>query len=188
MTLQFQQTDSPSVYSGQGLTGQPANAGGTVDRLCSVTPGTPGSQVNTVTLDAWARDLYTISWDLAVPAFTLWQAGRWTVRLNVQLANASVTWNRCYLYRLNASGVVQSLIGALFRVPQVLTAPGVKAMTVPGEAQPTRSYGDRVVCVLTLVNQGTQGPANVTINSNVPQTFSFVASELVDTPLTGGNV
>jgi hypothetical protein len=178
--VSFQQTDGASTYTGAGLTGQPTNAGGTVDRLCI---GTPGSTVNTVTMDAYARDLYAISFDIPVGNYTLWNPGWWVVRLNVRLANASVTWNRTYLYRLNAAGVNQGVIGSLLRVPQVLTSPGIKQMVVPGEAQYLRAYGDRVLVVLTFVNQGTKPPVNLTINSNVPQAFSWVPSELIDSPM-----
>ena len=182
--IQYQQTDSAALFTGAGQTGQPTNAGGTVDRLCV---GTPGSTVNTVTVDAFARDLYAVSFDIPVPNATLWLPGIWTVRLNVQLANPSVTWNRCYLFRLNSAGTNQALIGSLQRVPQNLGTPGIKQMRVPGEAQFTRSYGDRVLAVLTFVNQGTKPPYNIQINSNVPQAFSFTADQLIDSPFSGGN-
>jgi len=182
--IAFQQTDSAALYTGAGLTGQPTNTGGTVDRLCI---GTPGSSVNTVTMDAFASDLYAVSFDIPVPNFTLWNAGRWVIRLDVRLANPSVTWNRTYLFRLNAAGQNQGLIGSLLRVPQNLGTPGVKQMIVPGEAQYLRAYGDRVLCVLTFVNQGTLPPVNLTINSNVPQAFSFVPDQFLDSPFSGGN-
>jgi hypothetical protein len=182
--IPFQQTDTVATYTGAGLTGQPTNAGGTVNRLCV---GTPGSAVNTVTLDAFARDLYAVSFDIPVPNPTLWLGGRWVIRLNVRLANASVCWNRTYLYRLNSAGTNQGLMGSLLRVPQVFGTPGVKQMIVPTEAQPLRAYGDRVLVVCTFVNQGTLPPANLVINSNKPQAWSFVADQFLDSPFSGGN-
>jgi len=182
--IAYQQTDSAATYTGAGLTGQPTNAGGTVNRLCV---GTPGSTVNTVTVDAFARDLYAVSFDIPVPNFTLWLGGVWTVRLRIFLANPSVLWNRTYLYRLNSAGANQGLMGSLLRVPQHLTTPGTKQMLVPCEAQPLRSYGDRVLVVLTFCNVGTLPPVNLTINSNVPQAFSFIPSELLDAPFSNGN-
>jgi len=182
--IAYQQSDSAATFTGAGLTGQSANAGGTVDRLCS---GSAVSAVNTVTVDAFARDLYAVSFDIPVPNFTLWNGGVWVVRLDVQLANPSVTWNGCWLFRLNSAGQNQGLIGSLRRVPQNLGTPGVKQMRVPGEAQYLRAYGDRVLCVLTFVNQGTLPPANLTSNSNVPQAFSFVPDQFIDAPFSGGN-
>jgi hypothetical protein len=182
--IAFQQSDTAATFTGAGLTGQPTNVGGTVDRLCS---GNAGTQITTVTMDAFARDLYAVSFDIPVPSFTLWRDGNWVVRLHVHLANPSVTWNRTYLYRLNASGTSQGLIGSLLRVPQVLGTSGVKQMAVRGSAQPTRAYGDRVLGVLTFVNQGTQPPANLRINSNVPQAFSIICDQQIDTPFTKGN-
>ena len=42
--IAYQQSDSAATFTGAGLTGQSANAGGTVDRLCS---GSAVSAVNT---------------------------------------------------------------------------------------------------------------------------------------------
>ena len=152
----------------------------TVNRLCI---GTPGSAVNAVSLDAHASSVYTLAWDIPVPNLTLWRDGVWTVRLNVRLANPSVTWNRCYLYRLNSAGTKQSLIGQRTDLAVVLTSPGVKSVSIAGEAQPTRSYGDRVVVVCCLTNQGTVGPANVTVSNGAAQAWSYLSDQLIDSPL-----
>lgn len=168
-----------ATFTGAGLTGQPTNSA-TLNRLCI---GTPGSAVTAVSLDAYASSVYTLAWDIPVPNLTLWLAGLWVVRLNVRVANPSVTWNRVYLYRLNSAGTKQALIGQRTDLAVVLTAPGVKSVAVLGDAQPTRGYGDRVVVVCCLTNQGTVGPANVTVSNGTAQTFAVLSSELIDSPL-----
>jgi hypothetical protein len=178
--MQFQQSDTVGTFSGPSQSGRPTNTGGTVSRLCS---GSVGVTPVTVTMDANAKDLYAVAFDVPVPNFTLWNAGTYVIRLNVQTANASVTWSRIYLARLNSSGTFQAKIGELAFLPYVLGTPGVKEIRVPGEAQYLRSYGDRILAVLCLTNQGTLPPYNLTPNSNVAQAFSFVPSELIDTPL-----
>jgi hypothetical protein len=177
--IQFQQSDTVGTYAGPSNSGRPVN-GSTVSRLCS---GSAGVTPVTVTLDAYAKDLYAVAFDCPVPNFTLWNGGMYVIRLNVQNPNASVTWSRVYLARLNSAGVFQALIGQLAFLPVVLGNPGIKEVRVPGEAQPVRSYGDRVLAVCCFTNQGTLPPYNLTINSNVPQAFSFIPSELIDSPL-----
>jgi len=182
--IAYQQTDIAATYTGAGLTGQPTNVGGTVNLACI---GTPGVAFQVVTMDAYARDLYAVSFDIPVPPYTLWRAGPWVVRLNVRMANPSVTWNRVYAYRLNASGQNQGLIGSLLRFGQVLGTPGVKTVSFAGEAQPLRAYGDRVLIVCNFSNQGTLPPYNLVLNSNVPQAFTFTADQMIDSPFTTGN-
>jgi hypothetical protein len=182
--IQYQQTDSAALYTGAGLTGQPQNVGGTVDRLCI---GTPGAVVNTISLDAFASSYYALSFDIPIPNFTLWLGGDWVIRVNVGTQNATVTWNRCYLFRLNASGVSQGLIGSATNLAVVYTAPGVKSVKLRGEPQYMRAYGDRVSVVCCFTNQGTLPPANLTKNNNVVQAFGVIPSELIDSPFSGGN-
>lgn len=181
--IAYQQTDSAALYTGASLTGQPANTA-TVNRLCV---GTPGTAVNALSLDAFASSVYALAWDIPIPNFTLWRDGSWIVRLNVRQANPSVTWNRCYLYRLNSAGTKQSLIGQRTDLAVVLTTPGVKSASVSGEAQPTRTYGDRVVVVCCFTNQGTVGPTNLSVSNGLAQAWSFVSDQLFDSPFTGGN-
>jgi hypothetical protein len=179
--IAFQQTDSAALYTGAGLTGQPANST-TLDRLCI---GTPGTTVTTLTLDAGASDAYAVSFDIPVPYGVDWRGGRWVVRLNIPGFNARVTWNMTHCYRLNGSGVVQGLMGTLQRVPQVCTTPGVKQMVVPTEPQPLAVRGDRVCVVCSFVNQGPGTQAiGVVSDQGIDAPFELFSAAALAPPAT----
>ncbi|HKR56936.1 MAG TPA: hypothetical protein VJS20_11605 [Gemmatimonadales bacterium] len=176
--LQASQTDSPSVFTGAAYTTRPANSQ-TLDRLCL---GTPGLVESAVTLDALVKDVYAVSFDIPVPNETLWHGGTYVVRLNVRRANPIVTWNRVRIVRINAAGVFQAHIGSNERMEHVLGTSGVKEARVRGEAQYARTPGDRIIVICDFSNQGTLPPWNLAV-STIPQPFSLVFDQLIDTPL-----
>ncbi len=183
--LRFRQTDTASVVTGPLNTGRQANTGGTIDRLCADTLSNPvaGSTITPVTLDANARDVYAVSFDLPVPDYALWVSGTYTVRLRVHLPNPMVHWNRTYLVRVDSQGNPQAMVGFLYPNPQNFATPGVKEVRVYGEGQPTRNPGDRLVVVCCFSNMGTVPPYNLRVGSTSPQPCSLMLDQALDTPI-----
>lgn len=183
--LRFRQTDIGSLYPGPLNTGLQANSGGTIDRLCADTLSNPtaGATVVSCTLDANARDLYAVSFDLPVPDYALWVSGTYVVRMRVHLQNPMIHWNRVYLIRVDSLGNPQALVGFLYPLAQNFATPGVKECRVYGEAQPTRGPGDRLVVVCCFSNMGTVPPYNLRVGSTSPQAFSLVPDQAIDTPI-----
>lgn len=177
--LTFQQTDSAAVVIATG-SNRPLNSTAN-NRLCI---GTPGTTDWTVTLDAGAKDVQAVRFDIPVPQFSLWVDGDWIVRLNIRDPNPVVTWDRTELWWVSSTGTVLGLLGTSKHQAFVLTTPGVKRMVVHGIATPTRSYGDRIIVLCCFSNQGTLPPWYLQVSTQA-QSFGFIADQQIDSPFQG---
>jgi len=178
--MRFQQTDTPATYTGPSGTPLVAN-GATCDRLCG---GTPGTTLTLITMDALARNKYAVSFDIAVPPYTLWGAGTWTVPLNVAWPNQCVGLSSIYIMRLSGSGAFQQLLGFRQFLNLPFVGPGILTVNVSCEGAPTRAYYDRVLVVCGFTNDGTLPPYNLQVNT-AAQTFGITPSELIWSPFDG---
>lgn len=106
------------------------------------------------------------------PNDTSWAAGNWVIRLNVQTANANMTWVRTYVCRVNSALVSQATVGSLLAQTTSLATTGVKTHTVVGAAQ-TAAAGDRIyiVCIFQA-------------GAATDQSVVFTMDQLIDAPLT----
>src|SRR5262245_65381674 len=106
-----------------------------------------------------------------------WDAGTWTVRLNVTTANASIQWTDTYICKVNSTCTNSSAttIGSLTGQTTSLGTTGVKTHSVTGSAV-TPSAGDKVVVMICHTN----------VSANMNQTFAWTPNQLVDSPFSSG--
>lgn len=168
MALPITQTDTA------GVTAQACNARtvtGSASRA-ALPAGTAGSTpVSTVNMNSGLH-LTKIAFSWTPDADVAWDAGTWTIRLNITTGNSNLTIEDVCVRRLNSSDVDQGSIGAL--TAQAVTASaGVKTFNVSGSSQ-TPGAGDKVLITLTVSNASGQ----------MNQQFSWTPDQDIDTPFT----
>src|SRR5437867_3399464 len=110
MALSFRQTDTiPSCDVAAYCSGRSLNA--TTRGDIAQVGATAGSTSWAIPVNASASLLLAVGWDCIVDAGTLWNAGTWTIRLNVTTLNIHVTWSEVWICRLNSACVSQATIG-----------------------------------------------------------------------------
>jgi hypothetical protein len=174
--LFLQQTDTAAVdgaiaaCSGRG-------AGAVTDNKQATSGGTPGVGTPGLTINGHATDVRLVHFESAVnePNNTNWDAGSWIVRLNITTGNANVTWDECYICRVNSSGVSQATVGSLTGQAINLTSTGTYTMTISGSSQPGASATDRIYIVLVFSNSGA-----------TPAALNYKPSLIIDTPIGTG--
>ena len=176
MAMIFTQTDSPGsacvgnteMVACSGLTaGFPV---GYTAINCTV-GGTAGTGVDdpTVASSATAAE---VALKLDVPAGTSWDAGDYTVRMNVTTANMNLTISSIYLCRVDSACTNQATIGSATGLSISLASTGVVSQVVTGSAQ-TPSVGDFILIVLGLTNGAMSS-----------QQVVFTQDQNIDTPLS----
>ena len=133
MTINFTQTDSET---GICVIGEDANRR-------AEDGGTPGSSEATLSIPGSATQNEAFAFTCIVGESVSWDAGNWTVRLNVTTENMFLAWSRVRIHRYNSSCVLQEAV-ALDTIDISLEAVGVKSTVVSGDGQ-TPSAGDKVV-------------------------------------------
>lgn len=103
---------------------------------------------------------------------TSWDAGTYTVRVNVTTAQANLEFAEVYVCRANSSGINQATVGSLTGLTEALSA-GTHTFNVTGSSQ-TAGATDVVYIVLVIFN--TQPHAD--------QTGYFTPSLVINTPIT----
>lgn len=131
------------------------------------TPGAVGWGIN-VTTEAIRAHLYMESAPNE-PNQVLWDAGTWTVRVNVRNDNPQVSIRSCYICRVDKVGVNKGAIGMVFL--SIPCTRGVKTWTIAG-MESDGLVTDRVQIVIGMKWQGI-GAQNITIRPN----------QIVDTPI-----
>jgi hypothetical protein len=150
-TLFLRQTDAAATHgqsvacSGAGLTADTGNAN------ALAAGGTPGVTPVTVTVGASATEAAFFLESAAVGLVT-WNAGVWTVYVNIQTGNANVTADSIYICRVNSAGVSQGTVASRTGLSRSLTAAEVKAIYLFQENDVTAAATDRIYIVFVLTN------------------------------------
>jgi hypothetical protein len=169
MAMIFTQTDTDGVCGTadycQNITPDPPFD---AQKQCSV-GGSAGSTPVTVTVGASTNRM--ISFECVVPAGTSWDAGDWTLRLNVTTANMNLTWGTGAICRVSSGCVNQANIDS-YNAAQSLGSTGVKSFTTAGLTQ-TPSAGDKVIIGLVISN-----------GAMSDQSFAFTPDQNIDSPFT----
>ena len=175
IALNYQQTGVAATSGQQGACCGAVLIGGSQEQSSLCTIGGSGAS-SPVTVGGSQFDIGTgqagVMFEIEPTASVVWEAGTWTIRLNVTTANANVTWASTYICRLNAAGVSQATIGSNVGHNTSLSTTGVKTNTVTGASQ-SPAAGDSAYVVLVF---------NVANSNN--QTFACQFNQLVDTPFS----
>lgn len=117
---------------------------------------------------------HTYVWfECQLPEGSVWNAGTWTVRLDVTTANANISWEGASVCRVSSGCVSQATIGFHGFIGINLGSTGVKASGVVGSAQ-TPSSGDKVIICLQFAN-----------SLGSIQSFQFTPDVNIDSPFDG---
>ena len=143
--------------------------------LCQGTGSAGGAK--TVTVTASAANLYGLVLDCAIPAGYSWDAGTWTIPVNVTTANSNLTIASCFVCRVNSGCTNQSTIGSATSLGISCGSTGVKNITVTGAAQ-SPAATDRVVIVVTFTNsKSSSQTVGITGNQTINTPFGAVANQ-----------
>jgi len=165
--LAFQQTDSDRIQLDPPLN---SNCSGwqqgndTIQKTATV-GGTAGTSTYTLSMDN-----NNVKWmffsKLTIPSGTTWNAGTWTVRLQVgSTGNNDVTLSHVYICRINNSNVSQATIGSATPNTTV-SANSLITVNITGSAQ-TPSANDYVNVVYVFSNSvGTPSTLSFTVKSD----------------------
>ena len=124
-----------------------------------------------VIIGASETNVISVMWEciMVLPNIS-WNAGNWTVNLDVNVANANVTWVGLDICRISSGCVSQASI-ATQSLSINLGTTGVKSTTVTGVAQ-NPSAGDKVVVLLSFTNSAAT-LQSWTVNSDQPIVSPF---------------
>ena len=110
--------------------------------------------------------------------YASWNAGAWTIRLNVTSNHPAIYWREAHVCRVNSAGVSQESIGSNLTIDQQMGSSGVKTAHVSGAASPGALASDTVyiVCVFENLEPFTSNALGITPDQDI------------DTPLVVGDV
>ena len=150
MSITLQETDTAAldglIAAGTGVAVNPAGAAFT-----ATSGGTPGSTTHNVNNNLTSGEQVYLGFESASgePGFSSWQAGTYTVSLDVTTGANNMTWSRLYVVRLNSSGVAQATVGSITGQSVSLSTTGTKTLSVSGSSQ-TAGATDRLYFVLVF--------------------------------------
>ena len=140
-------------------------------------------------IDILASTLIAVFFECIVGTGTSWDAGTWTVNLNVTTGSGDsfITWDGLDICRINSSCVNQASIASAsaLNIP-CFGAAGIRTTTVSGSAQ-TPSAGDKVMVLLAFSNtlSGVIRNFGYTPNATIDSPFSPVTTPPNSLMLTG---
>lgn len=171
MAVTVQQTDTAQVCA---LNNYCSSVGGTIEagRACSV-GGTAGTSEQTITIAASQADDNEFSFEWAVPAGYTWGAGNWTINVAFTTGNMDVTWESCFICRVNSSCVNQATIGSATGLG-LATTTNPQSTVISGSAQ-TPGAGDKVIITLGFSNANTMFSRTVGITPSQTIASPFTA-------------
>ena len=138
----------------------------------AVVGGTPGTVAKTINVSASAVNTadWAVRW--APAAGVSWDAGTWTVRMNVTTANMNIDLTEIHICRHNSACVTQESIGSATGLTIDCGTTGVKSQTVTGSAV-TPVAGDVVIVVFVFTNAAmTIQSIGVTPDQNIDSPFT----------------
>ena len=156
-SLPFQQTDTrdtaPRTAYCSSLTLNTADSTGRQDSYL----GTPGTGTYGVQVDANANNRAGYWNQILVPAGTAWNAGTWTINIDVTQGATGVTLTSAYLCRVSSSNVNAAMIGSATGLNIDMSTTGLKTLTIAGTAQ-TPAAGDFVELIVGFSNSTSSYP------------------------------
>lgn len=171
MAISFTQTDTAAVCT--ALVYCSFNSlNGTRSLRQATEGGTPGVATIAQSIDGGAVNIIAVFFECIVGTGVSWNAGTWTVNLDVTTAASGVmNWTGLDICRLNSSCTSQASIAtASPSVP--VTTTGVKTVTASGSAQ-SPSVGDKVMVLLSFSQTGPT------------RSFSYIPDVTIDSPFSG---
>lgn len=180
MAINYQQTDTAgefaiaafcsadTVTASSNKAAWQASSGGSAGTASHTNYGANSSDVSRVNLN----------FDITIDSGTSWDAGTWTVRLNLTSAQSQngCTWTKVYICRVNSAGVNQETLGSNTAVGISLGTTGVKSANVTGNAATSPASTDRVVVVMSITNGSSMFGTTGTIKTD----------QLISSPFTSG--
>jgi hypothetical protein len=143
-------------------------------RACTV-GGTPGVGASFINIGSSQTNVVEKAFACDVASGVSWDAGTWTIRLNITASNMNLTWSQVYVCRINSTCVNQETIGSNTAVNISLSTTGVKSTTVSGSAV-TPSAGDKVLIVLAFTNGAMSS-----------QSAQYTPDQDIDSPFTASS-
>ena len=150
MAQTYNQTATAGPSAGQYCTGNATANGAAWSKQASV-GGSSGAEA-TITVDGSLTTGRAVYYKCIIPSGTNWDAGDWTINVNVTTAAANTTIEQCHVCRVNSSDVNQQTLGSATGLGIAVSATGVKTITVNQGSAATPSVGDNVIIVLALTN------------------------------------
>ncbi len=173
MTTSFRQTNTAAVCSALAYCSINSINSSTSLRQATAR-GTPGITPITQSIDGGALNLIAVYFECIVGTGTKWNAGTWTIHLNVTTANALIILDGLDICRINSGCLSQASIASATTLDISLSTTGVKTATVAGSAQ-TPSLGDKVMVLLSFSNDGDPTSFDYTPNSTIDSPFTSIS-------------
>lgn len=174
MAINYTQTDS-AIIAGIYCSGG-ASSANDIART-AVDGGTAGTGTPSVIATASGVSEALLNFEITPAGGTSWDAGTWTVRLNVTTANMNVTLVAIWICRVDSSGVNQATIGSATGLSISVGTTGVKSQTVTGSAQ-TPAAGDMVEVVFLFSNGAMSSSSlNIKPDQNIDSPFTAGAAD-----------
>ena len=121
--------------------------------------------------------------EITPDAGVTWDAGTWTIRLNVTTSNMNHTWASVHICRVNSSCVNQESLGSASSLGISLGTTGIKSANVTGSAA-TPGAGDKILIVLGFSTSSmNEQISDYTMNQNIDSPFTAVTPSLLWDPL-----
>lgn len=177
MGIQYRQEDTVGICGAVAGCASEAVSANAIARQC-VAGGTAGVATPAMGTDAgnavWGIDQICMVFEMVPVTGDNWNAGLYTVPINVTGAQALLRWEKTYICRLNSACTSQETLGTLTPAPILMSPTGVKTMQVNGSAVASPAAGDKilVVCQFSSLLVGA--------------TCNMRPDQLITTPLTSG--
>lgn len=144
-------------------------------RVVCTNGGTAGTGTHTLQLSGEATSGHT-TYKVIPGTGVSWNAGTWTVRVNITTANMNLTITAIHICRMNSSHNNVSTIGSATGLSIGLGTTGVKSQNVTGSAVGSPAADDYVLIVLTITNGSmTSQSAIATKGQNIDSPFDVPA-------------
>lgn len=168
-TINYQENDTAQVCS---LAVYCSSVSGTVEVGRQAEQGVgAGSSENTFSVPTSQADDAEYSFELVIASDSTWDAGNWTVRLDLTTGANDATWESCFICRVNSGCTNQAEIGSATGLGISCMTAGVKSTVIAGSVQ-SPSAGDKVIIVCGFSNS----------NSMFARTLGITPSQLIDSP------
>ena len=174
MTVTYQQNDTAQACS---LDNFCSTVGGTIEAGRQAEAGvSAGVTEAVVSVGAGLTDDNHFSFECIVAAGTTGSAGDWTVNVNFSSGDMDVTWESCFVCRVNSSCVNQESIGSSTGLG-IATNAGAQNTVISGSAV-TLAAGDKVIITLGFTEAAGHSAGNVGITPSTTIVSPFVAPTL----------
>jgi len=175
MTVSFTQTDNASVCGTAAYCSGNSLDTTTLSLRQATIGGTPGTTAVPQSVTGGATNVIDVFFECIVGAGVSWDAGTWTINLNVTTGTSgTMNWTGLDICRLNSSCVSQASIATASPSVSVTTT-GVKTVTVSGFAQ-SPSAGDKVMVLLSFTQTGPTRSFSYTPNVTIDSPFNIISS------------